>query len=272
MRSISKLILALYLVTTSIGHVQASSNPSDFSVAGTISRTQSDFQVTQIASDPYFHQQWYLNTMQIPQAWDYTTGSNIIVAVIDTGIELTHPEFAGRIWTNNNEIPNNNKDDDGNGYIDDYHGYNFAEKNSDVKDYHGHGTGIASLIAANSNNGQGIAGVNQQAIIMPVKGLNNAGGGEYGDVVKSIYYAVDNGARIINMSFGAAYPDANLKVAINYAINNNVAVICTQQEMLVQIGLPAAYSSVISVGSLSQTLKKSYFTNYGVGLDLTRTW
>lgn len=221
------------------------------------------------ANDRYFVDQWYFDKLKIPTAWDVTTGSPVTIAIIDTGADLTHPDLSARLWTNPREIAANGSDDDGNGYIDDVHGYNFVSKNANLTDRHGHGTGVSSVIAAATNNRTGIAGVNQQARLMILKSLDQAGGGEYKNVTQAVRYAVDNGAKLINMSFGATAKDADLEAAINYAASRNVIIVAAAGNAGDnEVYYPAASEHVISVGSVGKTNKRSSFSNYGAGLDI----
>jgi len=129
------------------------------------------FTLDAIPNDPYYStQDPYLSRLEMPASWDFTTGQPaVIIAVLDTGVYLDHPDLASGIWTNPREIPDNGIDDDGNGFIDDVHGWNFALNNKVVADDHGHGTHVAGIAAARINNGIGIAGMAGAATIMPVK-------------------------------------------------------------------------------------------------------
>ena len=220
-------------------------------------------------NDPLFLSQSYLSVINVPSAWGVTTGSNIPIAVVDTGIDLSHEDLIGKLWVNSDEIPNNGIDDDHNGYIDDYNGYNFLNNNADLRDVHGHGTGIASIIAAQTNNGKGMAGINWQAPIMVLKALNSAGGGDFSTVARATRYAADNGAKIINMSFGAIDNYSDLADAVNYALDRQITVVAAVGNNHGQgIFYPAAYSSVIAVSSIGDNGHISTFSNYGVGVDL----
>lgn len=221
-------------------------------------------------NDPLFFSQSYLSIINTPSAWSATTGSNIPIAVIDTGIDLSHEDLAGKLWINVNEIPNNGIDDDRNGYVDDYNGYNFLNNNTDLQDTHGHGTGVASIIAAQTNNRKGMAGINWRASIMVLKALNSAGGGDFNTVARAVRYAADNGAKIINMSFGAVdnYPD--LSNAVNYALDRQITIVAAVGNNHGQgIFYPAAYNQVIAVSSVSDGGQISTFSNYGTGVDLS---
>ena len=127
-----------------------------------------------------------------PEAWSVTTGSPAtIVAVLDTGIDLDHPDLAGRVWTNPGEVAANGVDDDGNGYVDDIHGWNFASNTNDVQDDNGHGSHVSGTIAASGNNGIGVVGVAWNATILPLKILAADGGGEVDAAIAAIEYAVE---------------------------------------------------------------------------------
>ncbi len=144
-----------------------------------------------------------------PEAWDIRTdASDVVVAVIDTGIDYNHPELNANIWTNPGEIAGNGIDDDGNGYIDDVHGYDFVNRDGDPMDDHGHGTHCSGTIAASGNNGSGVVGVTWSTQLMGVKILSAGGYGYTADIIEGILYAADNGAKVSNNSYGAMVPDA----------------------------------------------------------------
>lgn len=221
-------------------------------------------------NDPRFFEQTNLSQIKIPPAWDVTTGSsNAVVAVIETGVNIAHEELQGRLWTNNDEIPGNGRDDDNNGYVDDREGYNFMNDTADIVDQNGHGTGVASIVAANTNNGLGMAGVNWSAKLMILKALNSAGGGEYAIVAKALRYAADNGANVINMSFGTYFDSTELSTAVDYALSKGVTIVAAagnnnQNQLL----YPAAYPKVISVGAVDSSGQRASFSNYGNNLDV----
>ncbi len=168
---------------------------------------------------------WNINMVNAPEAWEQGyTGSGIVVAVVDTGVDRNHVDLRDNIWTNSNEIPDNGIDDDNNGFIDDVFGWNFNGDNNDTLDVRGHGTHVSGTIAGN-NNGDGVTGVAYDAQIMPVKVLNNLGIGNATDVAEGIRYAVDNGANVINLSLGGDTPSKSQLLAIEYAANNGVIVV-----------------------------------------------
>ncbi len=171
-----------------------------------------DFRVnlTAVPNDPMYASQWSLTgsastagNIAATQAWDFGTNSNtIIVGVIDTGIDYTHPDLAANIWTNTREIAGNGIDDDGNGYRDDIRGWNFVANNNNPMDDNSHGTHVAGTIGAVGNNGVGVAGVAWNVKLMPLKFMDASGGGYLSDAVRAVDYARVNGAKIINASFG----------------------------------------------------------------------
>jgi subtilisin family serine protease len=164
-----------------------------------------------IPSDRYYGKQWYLDRIRVPLAWDKIRETpNVIIAVIDTGVQIDHPDLKSNIWTNIGEIPGNGIDDDRNGFIDDVHGWDFVNNVFDPspKFEDGfteagvmHGTIVAGVIAAAGNNGKGISGITWQAKIMALKVLDDKGEGRTSDVIKAIDYAIKNKASIINLSF-----------------------------------------------------------------------
>jgi subtilisin family serine protease len=164
-----------------------------------------------IPSDQYYNKQWYLDKIRAPLAWDKIRETpNIIIAVIDSGMEIKHPDLYSNIWQNTGEIPGNGIDDDRNGFIDDYNGWDFINNVPDPspKFEDGfteagimHGTIVAGIIAAASNNGTGISGVTWKVQIMPLKVLDDKGEGRTSEVIRAIDYAINNHANIINFSF-----------------------------------------------------------------------
>jgi predicted CXXCH cytochrome family protein len=196
-------------------------------------------------------------TIQMPQAWEITTGSpDVIIAIVDSGVDVNHPDLTGKIWNNPGEIGadsvggdkrNNGRDDDGDGYVDDWQGWNAIGDNGKVQDENGHGTAVTGVAAASTNNRQGIAGVAWRASIMPLKALDGRGYGSYSDVAKSVIFAADHGARIINLSLGESVPGVLLEAAINYAYSRGVSVVAAAG--IARLNYPAAYKHVIAVGA-----------------------
>ena len=166
-----------------------------------------------IPNDPSYPEQWYLDKIGAPEAWGIKSdSSNIIIAVLDTGVDIDHPDLYKNIWINEDEIKDNGIDDDNNGYIDDVNGWDFFNKVADPNPKFSegfteiglhHGTIVAGIIAAEGNNNFGITGINWSAKIMPLKVLSDKGEGSTVEVIQAIDYAIDNGADIINLSFVA---------------------------------------------------------------------
>jgi len=177
-------------------------------------------------NDPDFPDQYAHQLIQMEDAWDISTGSHdVIVAVIGTGVDVNHPDLKDNIWVNKAEVPDNELDDDGNGYIDDIHGWNFGESNNNVtpeaeeyyEDIINHETQVAGVIAAVGNNGKGVSGVNWQCSIMALR----LGLAYYSDeVAAALDYAAANGARVVNMSFGGDVFGPEGDKVVNTAIDN----------------------------------------------------
>ena len=156
--------------------------------------------------DPLFGQQWGLQTMKLPQLWQQPiiTQKRPIIAILDTGVDIDHPDLKANIWTNTKETEGaEDYDDDGNGFKDDLHGWDFVNQTGRIGDWNGHGTHCAGIAAAVAGNGIGIVGANPDALIMPVTVMQSDGTGDVATIIKGIDYAVANGADIISMSFGS---------------------------------------------------------------------
>ena len=247
-----------------------------------------------IPNDAQYRKQWALNNdgtfrpftgnpvvkagadMSMQKAWEIQTGdSSIIVGIIDTGCKWKHKEFEGRIWKNRKEIPGNQVDDDGNGYVDDSIGWNFVSNTGDITDNQGHGTGMASLIGANGNNGIGFAGMDWKCKLMILKVKDTTDLALYQNVAKAIHYAVDNGARIINLSLAGQANSSVLNSAVDYAQSKNVLVVAdTGNAGADSLEYPARFESCLAVGSTdpddtrSRTFLGGGGSNYGDGIDV----
>jgi subtilisin family serine protease len=234
-----------------------------------------------ISNDTYFSYQWGLhNTGQTrgtndgdidaPEAWNITTGSsNVVVAVIDSGVNYVHPDLRNQIWTNIREIPGNGIDDDGNGYVDDYYGYDFSQKDSDPNDENGHGTHCAGIIAAEGNNSIGVSGVNWRCRIMPCRFLDASGSGTVADAIEAINYAVENGANVLSNSWGGGGYSEALKAAIENAKEHNVLFVAAAGNSATDNDAsptyPSSYlvSNVVSVAATDHLDQLAYFSCYG---------
>ena len=211
-----------------------------------------------------------LDRIGAPEAWQAGyTGEGVIIAVLDTGVDVNHIELDRNIWVNSAEIAGDGIDNDGNGYVDDVNGWDFAEGDNETDDADGHGTHVAGTIAA-EENGIGMTGVAFNAKIMPVKVLGDDGSGSFEDIVAGIYYAVDNGANIINMSLGAetTFVPEIMSTAIKYASERGVIVLMAAgNEGADKPGSPAIYASEhgIAVGSIGADGSQSNFSNRAGG-------
>jgi len=240
-----------------------------------------------VPNDTYSNNQWYLQKINAFNAWDITTGSpRVIVGIIDSGTDWTHSDLglgndsyqniylnSGEdAWSNpNNPTTGNHIDDDHNGHIDDWKGWNFEYNSNDVRTTRAHGTFVAGIISAKTNNNYGIAGI---------------AGGKSGEGVKLLSYcvgvnapissliddaiiaAVDNGVKVVQLSFEIAHSD-DIDAAIQYAISKNVLVVCAAgNNSLSNISYPASNDNVIAVGATDQNNQKADFSNYGNKLSV----
>jgi subtilisin family serine protease/PKD repeat protein len=244
-----------------------------------------------VPNDPLFQFQWALqntgsNGVGLPatsgadikavDAWNITTGDpSIVVAILDSGTRLDHPEFAGRLWVNPGEIAGNDVDDDGNGFIDDVNGYNFVSGAPNPSDDHGHGTAVASIVAANANNALSMAGVDWACRIMTAKVINSANFGFFSWWAVGIVYATDAGARVINMSLVGYDTSFALAVAAQYAEENGCFIAAAMGNSNALIGsTPAILPTVMAVGSTDPMDDRcvpevcGYGSNFGAHIDV----
>lgn len=206
---------------------------------------------------------WNLDAISAPEVWAQGyTGQNIVVAVLDTGVDYLHPDLDANIWKNSGEIAGNGIDDDANGFIDDAFGWDFMGNDNNPMDLNGHGTHVAGTIAA-ENNGFGVTGVAYNATIMPVQVLGADGSGSYSAVAAGVQYATDNGADIINLSLGGG-SSPELTAAIQYAQSQGVVVVMAAgNEGSTQPEFPANLASQfgIAVGAVNRTNQLANFSN-----------
>lgn len=205
-------------------------------------------------------------------AWDIVDGSheNVVVAVIDSGLDTAHPDGPEYQWTNADEVPDNGVDDDANGYVDDVHGWNFVGENNDIRDDFGHGTFVAGIIAAKRNNGVGIAGINPGARIMTLKVLSEKGSSKSIGVYRAVRYAVDNGARVLNLSLGGRGLSPLEQIGINYAYTMGCIVVVAagnQSGNIAEFGPPGARRS-FSVASMNMDSSRRDASNKGLNVAL----
>ncbi|MBI5063355.1 MAG: S8 family serine peptidase, partial [Desulfatitalea sp.] len=200
-------------------------------------------------------------------AWELATGNaSVVVAVVDTGCHLTHPDLSANLWINADEVPDNGLDDDRNGYVDDRQGWDFADRDNCPQDASGHGTHVAGIIAARGDNGRGITGVARQVRVMPLRFMNGFDTGTVADAVAAIDYALAQRVRIVNCSWGSTGYSASLynvmagAQALFVCAAGNNAGDSDRNEFY-----PAGYDleNVISVAASDQMDELAWFSNYG---------
>jgi len=229
--------------------------------------------------DPDYTKQDYLTNIQAQHAWDITTGSSdVFIAVIDTGLEVDHPDLSSKIWVNKGEDGydnqgrakrNNQVDDDGNGYVDDWQGWNAIDNNGELQDENGHGTHVAGIAAAEANNHQGIAGISWGARLLPIKALDKSGNGSYALIAKALVFAARHGAQVINLSAGGTGSSQLLKAAIDYAdASGSLIVAAAGDTGLDRPTFPASLDLVIAVGATDLQNQHANFSTYGKAIDL----
>lgn len=258
-----------------------------------------------LPNDPYAQDAWHLDALNASTAWQQSTGGTVVVAVIDSGFALTHEDLSSIWHTNSGEQgmttsrdscwdgtprdkQSNGCDDDTNGYVDDWRGWNFvaidnnpqAGRNNPTGNAVSHGTQVAGLAGAATNNGIGMASLNWDTRLMPLQALTDDGAGYTSDVAAAIYYAVDNGADVINLSLGGASYDPYVRAATDYAYANDVVVVAAAGNCGSgneygcnpgrpgQMSYPALNPHVISVGAANSSGQRASFSSYGPGLDL----
>ncbi len=229
-------------------------------------------------TDPDYDEQWFHENAWTWKAWDhlnhngvYPGGAHdVVVAVIDSGVDYTHEDLAANMWVNPGEIPGNGIDDDGNGYIDDVHGVSVVSNpnmhTGDPIDYHGHGTHVAGIIAAQGFNGKGGVGVAFNTRIMAIRAAQYSGVLTIDDIAEGILYAVDHGADVINMSFGGYTRSQIVEDALEIALNQAVLVAAAGNDSLSIWSAPlypAALPYVLGVEASTSSNKRASFSNYG---------
>jgi hypothetical protein len=231
-------------------------------------------------SDPHFGQLWGLEKIDAPEAWSVTTGSPaVVVGVIDSGVDFNHPDLAGARWVNPAEncdaCRSNGVDDDGNGYVDDWRGWDFANNDNDPSDDNGHGTHVAGTIGAVGDNGVGITGVSQQVRLMGLKFIGADGSGTAADAVSAILYAAANGADVTNNSYGGdGFSQAMLDAIQTADSQDSLFVAAAGNDFSdndAEPVYPAGYDvpNVVSVSASDADDDLAWFSNYGLaGVDL----
>jgi subtilisin family serine protease len=245
-------------------------------------------------NDPLYTDQWYHPQIMASESWDYfIPNEEIILAIIDTGIDYQHPDLQGSLWINSEEDLNgngrldkedlNNIDDDNNGYVDDVIGWDFTDApryadggdfrdpdNDPMDDYFGgHGTRIAGIIAARTGNSEGIAGLTPGLKVMNLRAGTAGGFLEEDDVARAVLYAINNGARVINMSFGDVVVSRFLKDVIYFAYSEGIVIVASAGNSGTDIThYPSGLEKTISVGASDRSDNRAGFSNWGYSIDL----
>jgi subtilisin family serine protease len=236
------------------------------------------YHVSSVPNDPSYSQQFSLPLIKAPAAWDITTGdTTVIIGIVDTGVDWPHPDLAANIWNNAGEIPGNGIDDDHNGYVDDIHGWDFGglgnngqptPDNDPMEDRSDHGTHVAGIASAVTNNGIGIASIGYKCKIMPVKtsedDVRDNGGALISFGFEGIVYAADNHCKVINCSWGGGGYSLLGQETINYALSKGALVVCAAgNDNSSGLFYPADYDGVFAVASTESNDVRSSYTNYG---------
>ncbi len=223
-------------------------------------------------NDPSFSSQWHLSTINAEGAWNYfSTGSNTVIAIVDDAVSRTHPDLSPNLWVNPGEIPGNGIDDDNNGYIDDINGYDVASDDNNPNPPNpsfNHGTHVAGIAAAATNNNTGVASIGYSCKLMCIKASTSP------TLITSGYdgiiYAANSGADIINLSWGSSVFSATAQNIINYAISKGCLIVAAAGNDNVNTAFyPAAYNGVLSVAATSSDDTKASFSNYGNWVDVS---
>lgn len=207
--------------------------------------------------DPLYQFQWNFKQVGAEKAWNHSTGRDVVVAVIDTGV--THKDDASRGIKAGKDLK-------GTKFVA---GYDFVDKTDFVYDGHGHGTHVAGTIAQSTNNGYGVAGLAYDAKIMPLRVLNAQGFGQVSDIADSVRFAADNGAHVINMSLGGPLPSLVLKRAIDYAHKKGVTIVAAAGNSGKRApSYPASYNHVISVAATQFDQQTTFYSQWGKSVDI----
>jgi serine protease len=234
-----------------------------------------------IPNDPAYiqYQSSYYDIIKAPQAWDYVQGNMgpVVVAVVDGGTDSNHPDLEANFWINQGEIANNGRDDDNNGFVDDIHGWNFANNSPDPTGLNNtpqnanHGSHVAGIISAVSNNGTGVAGVSWNITLMPINAASKTTDNAIDYGYDGILYAAYNGAQIINCSWGRLGGASVYEQEVTDEVNQlGVQIVAAAgNENSMEREFPASYNHVFSVAATNPDDSKASFSNYGTSIDVS---
>jgi len=207
-----------------------------------------DLRILRTPNDPQYGSQWHHSRIESAGAWDLTLADEVVVAIVDTGVNCSHEDLSGRCVA----------------------GYDYINGDSNPNDDHGHGTHVAGISAASTNNSVGVAGVGWNGRIMPMKALDSTGNGPHSAIANSITWAVDHGADVINMSLGGFFTSSTLRRATEYAFDNGVSLIAAAgNQNTSNPTYPAAYANVVGVAATTQSDGRASFSNYGTYVDVS---
>ena len=284
--NIDRAYLLRFSLLADLATLKATFGKSDYIEAVSLNCLRPTLVDVIVPNDPKYTEQWSLPAMKLPEAWTIEKGNkNVVIAIVDSGIDYRHDDLANKIWVNQDEIPDNEIDDDENGYVDDVYGWDFTdapnlqaegdfvEGDNEPIDESGHGTHVAGIAGAVPDNGIGIAGVAWNCSLMAVRAGLSLGGGsrmQDDDSAAAIVYAADNGADIINMSWGSKQQSFVIRDAIEYAYARGVVLIgAAGNSNEAESIFPAAYRKVIAVASTNQFQQRFYRSNYGASVDIS---
>ncbi|HEY63157.1 MAG TPA: peptidase S8 [Caldilineae bacterium] len=200
-----------------------------------------------VPNDPEYPWQWNMEQISAPNAWDLTTGDpNLVIAIIDSGVDIDHPDLASRLQG----------------------GWDYVRDDAIPDDEYGHGTHVAGIIGALTDNGLGVAGLTWQGRLVPYKVLDQTGRGSYADIAAAIVSAAEQGARIINLSLGGSVPSQTLLNAVNYAYNAGALVVAATGNNNGPVNYPAAYPQVVAVAATTDLDRHAWYSNFGPEVDV----
>jgi subtilisin family serine protease len=220
--------------------------------------------------DALYEGQWGLAQIDALAAWDIVTGTaDVVIAEVGSGLDTSHPDLASQLWVNPGEIEGNGLDDDGNGYVDDLHGWNVLDDNADLSDNTGHSTMVAGIIVAAPNNEEGVVGVCWGCRLMVVKVTQPDGLARYADIAEGVAYAAQNGADVINISLRGQRDSPTLRSAIVAASRTAVVVSSAGNDGHDDPVYPAAYDTTLAVTGTNSDDAKPDAANHGTWVDVS---
>lgn len=268
------LVDGLSLIDVAPENIQATLNALNTNPAVAYAEPNYIYTSFVVPNDPDLGRQFHLTQtsdadIDATEAWDLQTGNNVVVAVIDSGVDYNHPDLRNNIWSNAAETPNNGVDDDNNGFVDDVRGWDFANNDNDPMDDNRHGTHVSGIIAAQGNNATGGSGVAWRARIMPLKFLAADGSGSTANAIRAVQYATRMGVKVSNNSWGGPANSQALRDAITAANTAGMVFVAAAGNAAsnndTTASFPASYpiANIISVAATTNTDALASFSNFG---------